>query len=427
MLSVSRAGADTLYRRGALAGAICLGVCGLAVFVPARLSASAPPKDLSSTTEMEGAVFVDEAVQARSTKRGGFAPYQAHRGTLAGEEFSHSLMTEVSSAKPSDALSVLTLKIDGRYERFRATVGRSDDEARTGPAYVYFEVWGDGTCFFRSTPIRSAATMVTVAPGAPTRKTPQAIDIIVRGTRTLQLVTRFATIEQQAPDITRARGCVWGDPRLLTASALAGPSVSPAAPLPPPAPEAAVPTSAKNRPETLDPRRESVRMAVLLLASGVGRAASPDANAAPSATLRYPLKIALLPLRPWERQRRRPANAGIQPADTAIQTLLESSLPTAKRGSAAVFTLLDRESTQEIARAVPPSFATSAELTSTDMASLTALWRGKAVDAVLFATLSPGSDTKGSRGTRLELRLFDAAGGSLISRSFQMLSLPSKN
>ena len=358
-------------------------------------------------------------MQARSTKKSGFAPYQAQRSTLGGDEFPHSLMTEVGSAKPGDTLSVLTLKIDGKYERFRATVGRSDEEARTGPAYVYFEVWGDGTCFFRSTPIRSAATMVTVGPGAPTRKTPQDIDIIVRGTRTLQLVTRFAAIEQQAPDITRARGCVWGDPRLLTAAALAAPTVSPAPLLPPPSP--VVPTS--NPPKNaLDPRREVVRMAVLLLASGVGRAAPTSTIVPSSPTLRYPLKIALIPLRPWGNRKRRPANASIPPADPAIQKLLESSLPTAKRGSGAVFTLVDSESAQELARAISTSLTTAADLTSADITPLTALWREKAVDAVLFATLVSGTGSDRNRGQQLELRLFDAASGVLLSQASQKLS-----
>ncbi|MES2461731.1 MAG: NPCBM/NEW2 domain-containing protein [Armatimonadota bacterium] len=451
-----------LVRRGVLTSGICLGVCCLAVLAGGPVLASPLKPAAQESTAAEGQVFLDEIIKARSTRRSGFAPYRSTVATIGGEVFRRSLITEVGGVKPSDTLSVVTLKIDGKYERFQATVGRSDEEARNGPAYAYFEVWGDGTCFFRSTAIRSANNMVTVPSGATVRKTPQTINITVRGTKTLQLVTRYAsTIDQQAPDVTRANGCVWGDPRLLTAVASTAPVTNnppdePAQPSNPVAPTlpktqqppksvatAPVPQKApvkapikasppsKAVPVSVDPRRDSVRMAVLLLASGVGSTLSADPGQ-PPLSLRYPLKIALLPLRPSTKaagdRRRGSATGDMQSNDPQLQNLLETSLPTARRGREALFTLLDQDSATQMARLLTPSLMTAIiEPTSADILPLAAFCRAKQVDAVLVPTLMPGTGTASRGGSRLDLRLYDAATGTLLAQSLQVISLGNRN
>jgi hypothetical protein len=461
-LLVSSLSTSKTIRRGILTTGLCLGMGCLAVFVSGKPSPAAPPKSavVKETADSEGYAYIDEMLKDKSTKRSGFAPYRTSVATMEGDVFKHSLMTEVGGVKASDTLSVLTLKIDGKYERFQATVGRSDDEARSGPAYAYFEVWGDNTCFFRSTPIRSAASMVTTPSGATIRKTPQTINIVVRGTRTLQLVTRYAsTLDQQAPDVMRAHGCVWGDPRLLTATASAAPP-SVATNTPPPVttvekPEvtqprvAATPPSAqpvknpvktpvqtspivKNTPDPLlDPRRNSVRMAVLLLASGVGSTAGDNPASLPA--LHYPMKIALLPLRPSlpasnERRRGSASKAAMQPTDPQLQKLLEISLPTARRGKASLFTLADSSTTADLTRLLPASLLSAIiEPTAPDITPLSSLCRIKQIDAILIPSLLPGSGTATRGGSRLDLRLFDAATGTLLARSVQIISSSSKN
>ncbi len=445
-------------RRGALIGGICLGWWCLAPSLPQPVSAALPESFLNQASTGEGPVFVDQVLKAKSTRRSGFAPYRGSVVTLDGEVFQRSLTTEVGGAKPSDTLSVLTLKIDGKFDRFQATVGRSEDEARTGPAYAFFEVWGDGTCFFRSSPIRSAASMVTVPTGATIRKTPQAINISVRGTKTLQLVTRYAsTIDQQAPGVSRANGCVWGNPRLLTATASDSPdspvtstAPAPAASAPSATSAAAAPVIPAKRPvrprpsalspsvkapvkaspqisppvktaaDPLDPRRDSVRMAVLLLASGVGSASADQPQ--PFQTPRFPLKIALMPLRPARSAR------GAQTADDRLQKMLEDSLPTARRGKASLFTLADAESAAQLARLLRPSLLSSiVEPAGADIVPLASLSRAKQVEAVLIPTLLPGSGTASRGESRLDLRLFNAQDGTLLAQSTQTISLPRKN
>jgi hypothetical protein len=462
LLLVPHVSIGKLVRRGVLTGGVCLGMCCLALSIAGPVTAAPFEPAPQESSADAGPVYIDEIIKSKSTRRSGFAPYRSSVATLGGVVFRRSLMTEVSGAKPSDTLSVVTLKIDGKYERFQATVGRSDEEARNGPAYAYFEVWGDGTCFFRSTAIRSAATMVSVPSGSTVRKTPQEINIVVRGTRTLQLVTRYAsTMDQQAPDVTRAHGCVWGDPRLLTAGGGDTPvtanTATPAAPVVSTAPKAAptpkstptpkatprvaavtstrkssAPAPAQASPPGMDPRRDSVRMAVLLLASGVGSTLSTD-SPQPPVPLRYPMKIALLPLRPSvpaSRDRRRGSTPAtdVQPTDAALQKLLEISLPTARRGKTSLFTLLDPESTTQLTRLLTPSLLTAiVEPTSADIVPLASLCRAKQVDAVLIPTLLPGSGTTSRGGSRLDLRLFDATNGTLLAQSVQVISLANRN
>jgi hypothetical protein len=136
---VSRVNTSRPLWRGAHTGSICLGVCCLAVLVTGPASAASPKPAPEQTSAAEGPVFVDEILTARNTRRSGFASYKSSAVTLEGQVFQHSLITEVGGAKPSDTLSVLTLKIDGKYERFQATVGRSEEEARNGPAYAYLK------------------------------------------------------------------------------------------------------------------------------------------------------------------------------------------------------------------------------------------------------------------------------------------------
>lgn len=443
-------------RRGALPRSLCFGVCCLAIFAAVPSPAAPTKTAVAQNAADDGPVFIDEMIGAKSTRRSGFAPYRSLSATLGSDVFPHALMTEVGGAKASDTQSVLTLKIDGKFERFQATVGRSDNEARNGPAYAYFEVWGDGTCFFRSTAIRSAGSMVTTPAGASVRKTPQEINIAVRGTRTLQLVTRYAsTIDQQAPGISRAQGCVWGDPRLMTATARDTPALpapqksetpdvsvapvseprivatAPAVKMPAPV-KTKTPTpvktpTMKSAPPAIDPRRDSVRMAVLLLASGVGSALYAD-TPQPSPALAYPLKIALMPLRPTlppvnDRRRRGSESDAPQPTDADLQKLLEANLPTARRGKSSLFTLLDGEGAAQLARVLPTSFMRAvAEPTSGDLSPLASLCRAKQVNAVLIPTLLPGTGTSARGGYRLHLRLFDAVSGSLLSESVQIIS-----
>ncbi|MBC8104161.1 MAG: NPCBM/NEW2 domain-containing protein [Cytophagales bacterium] len=420
---------------GTLAGAFCVGGYLLAALVLGSPSAALAQKT-AAVAATEGIVLVDDAMRAKSTKQSGFAPYRKRDVVLDGAPFPRSLQTEAGGAKASDYLSVLTLKIDGKYERFQATVGREAEETRTGPAYAYFEVWGDGICLFRSTAIRSAQTLVTVPAGTSTRKTPQAIDLVVRGARTLQLVTRFAAeLDQQAVNITRARGCIWGNPRLLTASAAAA-ALTAAVPAATAAvTPAVVPADLKGSrrtppatPLTADPRRDAVRLAVLLLAAGAGTG-DTSREVAPLSPFRYPIKVALLPLRslvstPTTARRggRRPP----PPQDT-LHPLLAATLPAARRGQDPLFRLLRPDDTAEIARLLPTSFLGSVtEPTAADFTALAAACRARAVNGLVLATVLPGgSPNKGE--SRLELRLFDAASGTLLARSTQLLPPPPRN
>jgi hypothetical protein len=160
-------------------------------------------------------------------------------------------------------------------------------------------------------------------------------------------------------------------------------------------------------------------MTVLLLASGVGSAASTDVPQ-PSQTLRYPMKIALLPLRP--------SNTSARPTDAHLQKILEDTLPTARRGNTSLFTLLDRESAAQMTRLLPSSLLTGiVEPTSRDILPLSSFCRARQVNAVLIPTLLPGSGTTGRGGSRLDLRLFDAETGVLIAQSVQIISPSNRN
>jgi hypothetical protein len=159
-------------------------------------------------------------------------------------------------------------------------------------------------------------------------------------------------------------------------------------------------------------------MAVLLLASGVGSATSTETPQPPQ-TLRYPLKIAVLPVRPV---------SGAQPSDAQIQKILEESLPTARRGSATLFTLLDQDGTAQLTRLFPSSLLNAiVEPKSTDILPLASFCRTRQVDAILVPTLLPGSGTTSRGGSRLDLRLFDAVNGTLLANSLQIISLPNRN
>jgi hypothetical protein len=159
-------------------------------------------------------------------------------------------------------------------------------------------------------------------------------------------------------------------------------------------------------------------MAVLLLASGVGSATSANMPE-PTRTLRYPLKIAVLPLRPV---------SGAQPSDAQIQKILEESLPTARRGSAALFTLLDQDGTAQMMRLFPSSLLNAiVEPKSTDILPASSFCRTRHIDAILVPTLLPGSGTTSRGGSRLDLRLFDAVNGALLANSVQIISSLNRN
>lgn len=368
--------------------------------------------------------YVDTLLGEKSTRRSGFAMYVVHPTTLGGTALSHSLVTEVGGAGESQTLSILTLRLNGRFTQFQATVGR-EPATDDGSAGAYFEVWGDGDCLFRSAALYPARGGRRRDKNHP--EDTQPINVAVRGVRTLQLVTRYAA--EAAPSDSRrgaaprASGCLWGDARLTSAE----PSL-PAAPLHTATASPTVSMTANAVTPALpapDARRDAVRMAALLLAAGIASndgASSAEAEAPPS---HLPVRIALLPLRPCARSsgsRRHRGGTWTEPADAAIQSILRSALPAARRGSSLIFDLLGEKETEAAARALPgPIAAGTSPPAPSDLSPVLEECRKNGVATIALATLLPSPAGVGTESQVLELKLFDVRSGRLLTASTRSL------
>ena len=307
----------------------------------------------------DDAVYVDSLLGASTTRRGGLWPLTARPATMNGDTFAHAIVTEVGSAQPIEQTSTLRLHLGGAYGRFVATVGRDDNETGGGPAYVYFELWGDDALLFRSTPIRSHNFLVRARPGANTRKAPQAVDVSVRGVQSLRLIVRYAAdIDQEGPQIVRGRGCVWGDARLLPAT---GGDTAPA------------PTV------NIGNLRDAVRGAAAQMAAQ----AASDLIADNKTTL--PVKLFIAPP---------PDDSPAPVRSAALREMLATFLLAARRpgssGSGAVFAL--------------PTRPRRAGSVGSTLDEARAAARRSGADAVLRPSLLPPTETE--RGWRLEMRLY---------------------
>jgi len=348
--------------------------------------------------------------------------YLARSLSVGKTVFPHALITEVGGAGSSQTLSILALNLEGRYERFQASVGRDRSLSENGSAAAAFEVWADGTLLYRSAALR---------PSRGRNATLQPIDLLVRGTRSLQLVTRFADTETHTGNNgpVRASGCLWGDPRLSlpTADTPVVIAAAPPQPQPQPTPQSLSPaatathpspTTGKTTPKKEDLRRAAVRIAMLQLASGL---LSPPGGATPPV---LPLRVALLPLRPCiplAPPSRRGSSVVVRPADLSLQDLIVDQLPAARRGANVIFQPLSPRDTAAIVRTLPPSVSTATATPSAeDLATVTAACRKKGAQAVALATLLPADASTSDE--RLELSLFDAETGALIAT--RVLPLP---
>lgn len=320
-------------------------------------------------------VYVDSLLRERSTRQKGYRPYTARAAVIEGQAYTRALVTEAGNARPDERSSTLTLKLDGRYERFQATVGRDDTDALRGAAFAAFEVWGDDKPLFRSAPIRSSRTLVRTAPGARTRRAPEEIEVSVRGVALLQLVTRYAAelTQQAAQPLGQARGCVWGDARLIAPSSqllLSGGGDS--------------------------ALRDTLRLAALQVA-GAAAAAKPQNG-------RLPMRLGVAPLyfTPGS------SSAGI-PAEriAALRSLLEQQLLAARRGAAILFMPLTARQAAQATRAL----TVRGDQPEPTPAAIAATGRQVRADCVLLGTLSRAGDDRWT----LLLRLVETQNAVVIA------------
>lgn len=276
---------------------------------------SAPPARGCQTTPpmpVTPAAYVADLLQSVSTHQSGFAPYEARPATMENLFYPRALVTHVlSGPRAADAASTLTLRLDGRYALFQATVGRDDADAPNGPAPCVFEVWGDNKRLWQSAAIRSSQ-----------RRAPQFLEVPVVGVITLQLVTRYAG-NNTSRDVFRARGCVWADARLLAPAGEAAAL--------PPSPASRSPVRAGEE----DPLRQTLRLAVLRLA-----AALPVTSAGPQETPVVgvaPLSIASDAPRPWRDENK-------------LKAMIAEQLACVRRGANAVFHSLGPAASERLAR-----------------------------------------------------------------------------
>jgi len=161
--------------------------------------------------------YLDTLLKDHGTKQIGYLHYSPRSAMLNGIPYDHSLMTAaINNFQPITQFSAVTFALPGSFARLQATIGRDDEEQQFGPAYCYFEVWGDGQRLFRSRAMRSSVSPVFSDGGRPRESVPVDIDVPIQGVKSLRLVVRFATdITQEARYINRAFGCTWGDARLI--------------------------------------------------------------------------------------------------------------------------------------------------------------------------------------------------------------------
>jgi hypothetical protein len=309
------------------------------------------------------------------------ARYRPGTANVGGVMYGHSLETEVvNGAMARDREATLTVSLAGRFDRFRATVGRDDNDHILGPGYCFFEVWGDGKLLFKSDAVRSSVTPVKVSTAIPKRSTPQEVDISVRGVRYLRLVTRYATeFTQQARYVQRAMGCVWGGPRLLPLS------------------DAAAGADAVRADPGL---RAAVRSAALQVLAALPPRAE-DA-AAPKLGL-TPLRIAGL-----DRDERFPAGL----SEPAVRALLADELFAVQNAAGPKALPLDRNAAARLAADLPADGKQR-----TDRARVADAGKRAGADLLLLGALA--LSPKGE--WQVSLQLTDAASGKPLGRATRTL------
>jgi hypothetical protein len=316
--------------------------------------------------EDENSVYLTDLIAATGP-RTGFGRYASRSVVLEGRRCEKSLMTEVRN-RPDESTVTLSVPLEKRFRRFRAYVGRDPAETAAGPGCAYFEVWGDERRLFLSMALRSPAHLVKVAPGAgaKVRRLPQEIEVSVRGVETLRLVTRYADdFVQTAPQVERARGCVWGDPQLEPEKE-------------PDRPTATVVTAGGRE----APIREVLRGSALRLAVATLGTLEPNGP--------LPLRMAVAPLRVQGR-------VLVGPNETILRTVLVELLTGARRGTDALFTLLERREGERFAQEFPsrrPERAAPEEV-----AALTEAARKRNADVVLTGTYFPATAGQTARLT----------------------------
>ena len=259
----------TLFRRsqGRLATEVIAALLSLSL-----TSFSSPPAHAADGLNESGYVqYVDALLTAPMTHQMGYERYTSGMTMMDGKAYPDSLITSViNNSQPTSQYSAITFLLGGHYDRFQATIGRDDVAQASGPAYCYFEIWGDGVKLYRSRAIGSSLSEVSLSnPLAGFRK-PQEIDIPVKGVQSLRLLVRYASnMTQQGRWINRAFGCVWGAARLIAAPATVADVTAPAAE---------------------SPLRASLRRAALRLLQSANMPASVTPASAPSLAV-TPLRV----------------------------------------------------------------------------------------------------------------------------------------
>lgn len=334
-----------------------------AVQPPPRAAAASAATAAATAAEP---VFLDQLL-SRATVQGD-STYSARVATIEGVSYPRSLVTEVGRGGEGERTVALSLRLDGRYERFTVTVGRDDLDATRGAGLAFFEVYADDKPLYRSAaPLRSPRAPVRIAPGVAVRNKPERLALDVRNVRTLRLVTRYAAeIPQEGPTSQRARGCVWGDARLTPLpGAVAGASPSPPG----------------------DPLRDSLRLLALQAASS----AAAGGAAASSAPLRL---LVAPPAAP------RGAPGGARRA-TEIAALLRDQVLAVRRGGVSLFRAPDSRQETAFSRAARSA---SSQDAAARTAALEAAARSAGGDILLVTSLLPPVS---GTAWRLEVRVVD--------------------
>jgi hypothetical protein len=315
---------------------------------------------------------VDALVRQESARRKGDAAYRARTATVQGTPFPSA----PNNARPADRRNTLTVELDRSYGRFKAGVGREDDEHLNGPAYCRFELYGDSRLLFKSGALRSPLTQVRTGPNPSLRKYAEPVDVSVRGVATLTLVTRFADeFLQEGPLVNRASGCVWGSARLLPQAAESG-DVS----------------ARRFVPD--DVLRGATRSAALSLAAGLGK--NPEYGG------RLPLTVALSPLR---------IEPGTRVSDEpGLREFIAQQLFGVRFNSGAVFRPLRETDAGSVAAALPPSGKARDAA-----ASVAAVGRGVGADFMLLGAVTRAPDG----GSVITLRLLETRKGRAVRSASQ--------
>ena len=176
-------------------------------------------------------LWLESLFKAPGVRYDGNLVFSPRKAVVNGQRFEHAMSADVKDdpAGPGEYCA-MTIPLQGKFLRFEATVGRDEEETKTGTGFCYFEVYGDNKRLFRSDAIRSSLYRVITNEGGVKRLRPQLVDVDVKGVRLLRLVVRYANDFKQTgtfsaslsgDNVKRAAGCVWCDAKLLTGAGAA--------------------------------------------------------------------------------------------------------------------------------------------------------------------------------------------------------------